>query len=39
LENAKKLKECGADILVAGNFVFKSKNPKNTINNLKNIFK
>ncbi len=38
LKNAKKLKECGADILVAGNFIFKSKNPKNTINNLKNIF-
>jgi len=33
--NAKKLIESGADILVAGSFVFKSENPINTINNLK----
>lgn len=37
LENAGRLMECGADILVAGNFVFNSKNPKETINKLKNI--
>jgi ribulose-phosphate 3-epimerase len=37
LENAGRLIECGADILVAGNFVFNSKNPKETINKLKNI--
>jgi ribulose-phosphate 3-epimerase len=37
LENARRLIECGADILVAGNFVFNSKNPKETINKLKNI--
>ena len=35
--NAKKLIDCGADILVAGSFVFKSDNPIETISNLKNI--
>ena len=35
--NAKKLINCGADVLVAGSFIFKSKNPKQTISNLKNI--
>ena len=34
-ENAKKLKVAGADILVAGNFVFKSSDPVNTIKDLK----
>lgn len=34
-ENAKKLVECGANALVAGSFVFKSKNPEQTISNLK----
>ena len=34
-ENAKKLVEAGADILVAGSFVFKSANPKATIKTLK----
>jgi ribulose-phosphate 3-epimerase len=29
--NAKKLIECGANVLVAGSFVFKSENPSNTI--------
>lgn len=34
-ENAKKLIDCGADVLVAGSFVFKSANPTNTIKKLK----
>ena len=33
-KNAKELVKCGADILVAGSFVFKSKNPSKTINDL-----
>lgn len=33
--NAKKLVDLGADILVAGSFVFKSKNPTETIKKLK----
>ena len=36
-KNAKKLVKCGADILVAGSFVFKSKNPSETINNLSSL--
>lgn len=35
--NARKLIDCGADILVAGSFVFKSDNPIDTISELKNI--
>jgi ribulose-phosphate 3-epimerase len=35
-ENARKLIDCGADVLVAGSFVFKSSNPTITIENLKN---
>jgi ribulose-phosphate 3-epimerase len=35
--NAQKLKEAGADILVAGSFVFKSKNPSDTIKELKGL--
>ena len=35
--NAKKLTDAGADILVAGSFVFKSKNPKETCNELKKL--
>lgn len=35
--NAKKLIEAGADILVAGSFVFKSDNPAQTITDLKNL--
>ena len=35
--NARKLVDCGADILVAGSFVFKSDNPIEIISNLKNI--
>lgn len=34
-ENAKKLVELGADVLVAGNFVFSSKDSKQTIAELK----
>lgn len=34
-DNAKKLVEAGADVLVAGSFVFKSENPTETIKNLK----
>ena len=37
LENAPKLVEAGADILVAGNTVFGSENPAETIKDLKNI--
>ena len=36
-QNAKKLIESGAHVLVAGSFVFSSKNPKETILGLKNI--
>ena len=34
-KNSKKLIISGANVLDAGNFVFSSKNPKETINNLK----
>jgi ribulose-phosphate 3-epimerase len=37
LENGKKLVEAGADVLVAGNFVFNSNNPTQTISDLKSI--
>lgn len=37
LETGKQLIEAGADVLVAGNFVFSSKNPKDTIHQLKNL--
>ena len=36
-DNAKKLIEAGADVLVAGSFVFKSDNPSQTIADLKNV--
>ncbi|WP_435264159.1 ribulose-phosphate 3-epimerase [Tenacibaculum sp. nBUS_03] len=36
-KNANKLIEAGADVLVAGSFVFKSETPLETIGNLKNI--
>jgi ribulose-phosphate 3-epimerase len=35
--NARKLLDAGADVLVAGSFVFKSDNPKKTINDLKTV--
>lgn len=37
LENAPSLLEAGADVLVAGNTVFKSADPKATISQLKNL--
>ena len=37
-QNAKQLIECGANVLVAGSFVFSSKNPIETISGLKNIY-
>lgn len=37
LDNAAKLMHCGADVLVAGSFVFRSVNPLNTISGLKNV--
>ena len=36
-KNAKKLTKLGADILVAGSYIFKSKNPSNTIDTLSTI--
>ncbi len=36
-QNAKQLVDAGADVLVAGSFVFKSSNQKETIQNLKEI--
>ncbi len=36
-ENAKALTDAGADVLVAGSFVFKSKDPSSTIRELKEI--
>lgn len=35
-KNAEKLIACGADVLVAGSYVFKSDHPEETILNLKN---
>ncbi len=37
LDNAAKLMHCGADVLVAGSFVFHSVDPLNTISGLKNV--
>jgi ribulose-phosphate 3-epimerase len=36
-ENAKQLADAGADVLVAGIYVFKSENPTKTITNLKTL--
>ncbi|MFW6246372.1 MAG: ribulose-phosphate 3-epimerase, partial [Tangfeifania sp.] len=36
-ETGKNLIEAGADVLVAGSFVFKSENPRKTINDLKSL--
>lgn len=36
-KNARKLLDAGANVLVAGSFVFKSDDPKQTIINLKNV--
>ena len=37
--NAKQLVTAGADVLVAGSFVFKSENPNETIKNLKEVIR
>ncbi len=37
LETGKKLVEAGADVLVAGNFVFKAADPVQTIHQLKSL--
>ena len=37
LDNAKKLIECGADVLVSGSHVFKAENPKEIISKLKHV--
>jgi len=37
LENAKQIIDAGADVLVAGNAVFKSADPKQTIHKLKSL--
>lgn len=37
LKNAKNLLDAGVDVIVSGNSVFKSKDPKNTIQLLKNV--
>lgn len=37
IQNAPKLKQAGADVLVAGNFVFNSSNPAGVIEELKGI--
>jgi ribulose-phosphate 3-epimerase len=39
LENAPRLVECGTDVLVAGNTVFSSPNPEDTIHRLKSLEK
>ena len=36
--NARSLLNAGADVLVAGSFVFNSPNPQNTIRDLKNVY-
>ncbi|CAN1512908.1 rpe, ribulose-phosphate 3-epimerase [Flavobacteriaceae bacterium] len=36
-KNAVQLVQAGADVLVAGNYVFKTENPKQTIANLKTL--
>lgn len=38
-DNAKRLVDAGADVLVAGSFVFKNENPTATIKNLKHLVK
>jgi ribulose-phosphate 3-epimerase len=38
-KNAVQLKDAGADVLVAGSYVFKSENPTDTISGLKEMTK
>ena len=37
IDNAKRLIECGADVLVSGSHVFKADNPKEIISKLKHV--
>jgi ribulose-phosphate 3-epimerase len=37
MNNARRLLDAGADILIAGNFVFSNTDPKNIIRQLKGI--
>lgn len=37
MQNSKKLLEVGADVLIAGNFVFGDRNPRGIIQQLKNV--
>jgi len=37
LQNSRKLLDSGADVLIAGNFVFSAPNPSETIKQLKSI--
>ena len=37
IDNARKLIDAGADVLVAGSFIFKSQDPTQTISDLKSI--
>ena len=37
LDNAKKLIECGADVLVSGSHIFRADNPKEIISKLKHV--
>ena len=37
IDNAKKLIECGADVLVSGSHIFKADNPKEIISKLKHV--
>ncbi len=37
LDNAKELLDSGADVLVAGSFVFRSNDPAHTISQLKHV--
>ena len=38
-KNAKQLAEAGADVLVAGSYIFRSENPTETIVELNNLLK
>jgi ribulose-phosphate 3-epimerase len=38
-KNAKQLANAGADVLVAGSYIFRSENPKETIKDLNNLLK
>ena len=38
-ENLRQLKEAGVDIFVAGSYIFKSKDPAETVKKMKEILK